>query len=56
MACRLDGAKPLSDPILSIAPLGTYLGEILLLNRNLFIFIQENAFEMGGHFVSASIC
>ena len=26
------------------------------LNQNLNIFIQENLFENGGHFVSASIC
>ena len=30
--------------ILSIWPLGTYFSEILL-NRNSYVFIQENAFE-----------
>ena len=33
MACRLLGAKPLSEPILEY------------LNRNVYIFILENAFE-----------
>ena len=33
MACRLLGAKPLSEQILEY------------LNRNVYIFIQENAFE-----------
>ena len=29
MACHLFGAKPLSEPMLSIKPYGTYLSEIL---------------------------
>ena len=37
MACHLDGAKPSSEPMLDKFKWN--------LNRNLYIFIQENAFE-----------
>ena len=45
MACRLVGAKPLSQPMLEIVNLS--LGNKLQwnLNQNQYIFIQENAFE-----------
>ena len=45
MACRLVGAKPLSEPmllILLIEPLGTNQWNF---NRNYNIFSQENAYE-----------
>ena len=50
MACRLDGAKPLFEPmlILWLGPLGTNFSEILIeihFNRKSNIFIQENAFQ-----------
>ena len=45
MACRLDGAKPLSEPILDIVNL-TFRNKLQWnFNRNSKIFIQENAFE-----------
>ena len=45
MACRLDGAKPLSEPTMDIVnwTLGNKLNWNL--NRNVYVFIQENAFE-----------
>ena len=45
MACRLNGAKPLSEPnagILLIEPLDKNFSEILI---QIYIFIQENVFE-----------
>ena len=45
MACRQDGAKPLSEPMLEIV---IWILENKLqwnFNRNSNIFIQENAFE-----------
>ena len=63
MPCPLAGGKPLSKKnagILLIGHLWTNFSEIYL-NRNLYIFVQENAFEnvvrtIGRHFVSASMC
>ena len=45
MACRLEGAKPLSEAMMAIV--NWTLGNKLQWNpnRNLYIFIQENAFE-----------
>ena len=45
MACRLDGAKPLSEPVLEY--FNWTLGSKLQWNRNQnwYIFNQENAFE-----------
>ena len=43
MACRLAGAKPLSEPMLKYSTLGSKLQWNI--NRNLHIFIQENTFE-----------
>ena len=46
MACRLDGAKPLSEQIMEYCSLDhkeqTFKSEIFI--KNLYIFIQENAF------------
>ena len=47
MACRLDGAKPLSEPMLEyllIGPLGTNFSEILIEISN--IFTEENMFKI----------
>ena len=43
MACRLDDAKPLSEPMFVNWTLGNKLHWNL--NRNLYIVIKENAFE-----------
>ena len=43
MACRLDGAKPLSEPLLEYCSLGNKLQWNI--NRNSYIFIHENALE-----------
>ena len=44
MACRHAGAKPLSEPVLEYCwPLAKTFHWNL--NRNLYILIQENAFE-----------
>ena len=44
MACRLDGAKPLPEPMLEYCKLDPE--ELQLnVNRNSYIFIQENPFE-----------
>ena len=42
MACLLDGAKPVSEPVLELYPWDKTQYNF---NRNLNIFIQENAFE-----------
>ena len=47
MACRLDGAKPLSDPVLEYCWLDIW--EHTSFNRNWNIFIQENSFENEKH-------
>ena len=45
MACRLTGAKPLSETMMEYCYL-THGKEFQWnLNRNVYIFIQENAFE-----------
>ena len=45
MACHLDGAKPLSEQMLEYFD-WTFGNKIQWnLSRNLYIFIQENAFE-----------
>ena len=50
MTCRLDGAKPLSEPMLRLCQLDPkehdlrpYFNDILFQNSN--IFIPENVFE-----------
>ena len=46
MVCRLVGAKPLSEPMLGVLLIGTYVTNFKWnLKWNLYIFIQENAFE-----------
>ena len=45
MACRLAGAKPLSEPMLGNCCLDPRNKLQWHLNRNSYIFIQENAFE-----------
>ena len=56
MAFRLVGAKPLSEPMLEYCKLDPWEQNSIKFNRNSYIFIEENAFENGGHFVSASMC
>ena len=56
MACRLFGAKPLTDPLLTYCQLDSWEHISVNSNRNSVIFIQETAFEIvvyhnGGHFV-----
>ena len=55
MACRLFGAKPLSKPMLSYCQLGSQEQTSVKFESELYIFIQENAFENvcqnGGHIV-----
>ena len=53
---RLFGTKPLPEPMLVYCQLDSGISFKWNLNRNLIIFIQENAFEnavcqYGGHFV-----
>ena len=58
MACRLAGAKPLSEPMLEYCQLDHWEKLEWKLNQNLYILIHENAFEnveICGHFVSASM-
>ena len=43
MACRLDGAKPLSEPMLEYHIYGTNFSEILIEIQT--VFIEENTFE-----------
>ena len=45
MACRLDGAKPLSEPLLEYCWLDPWEQTSWNFTRNWIIFIQENAFE-----------
>ena len=45
MACRLDGAKPLSEPMLEIVYSNPRSKLQWNLNQNSYIFIHENAFE-----------
>ena len=45
MACRLPGPKPLSEPMLGYCELDPWNKLQWNLNRNLYIFIQETAFE-----------
>ena len=45
MACRLAGAKPLSEPMLEYCWLEPWRQIQWNLHQNLYIFIQENAFE-----------
>ena len=45
MACRLVGAKLLSEPMLEYFTSEIRKKRQWNLNRNLYIFIQENAFE-----------
>ena len=44
MACRLDGAKPFSEPMLEYNWLDLW-EQTSNINRNLYIFIQENGCE-----------
>ena len=60
MACRLVGAKPLSEPMLKHCSFGHQQTEMKV-KQNSYICIQENAFanvvcEMAVIFVSASMC
>ena len=60
MACRLAGAKPLSEPMLElllIGPLGTNFSEILI---EIYTFSFKKihlkiSSSNGGHFISASM-
>ena len=59
MACRLFGAKPLPEPMRAYI-VNCTLGNKFHLNRNSYIFIQENAIEnavgqIGGHFVQGQM-
>ena len=45
MACRLAGPKPLSVPMLGKCCVDPQEQTSMNLNRNSYIFIQENAFE-----------
>ena len=45
MACRMDGAKPLSEPMLEYCQLDPSKKFQWNLDRNSYTFIQENAFE-----------
>ena len=46
MACRLDGTKPLSEPMLEYCELDPQEQKLQwIFNQNSWIFIQENAFE-----------
>ena len=45
MACRLIGAKPLSEPMLEYCLFGPWGTNLLIFNRNSYIFIQENVFK-----------
>ena len=56
MACGLFGAKPLFDPMLVYCQLDHWEQISVTFLSKYKIFIQENAFENGGHFVSASQC
>ena len=56
MACRLFGAKPFPEPMLVYCQLDSWEQVSVEFERNLIIFIPENAFENvvcqnGGHFV-----
>ena len=45
MACRLDGAKPLSERMLEYCNLNPWEQTSVKYFRNLYTVIQENAFE-----------
>ena len=45
MACRLDGAKPLSEPMLGYCQMNPKEQISVKLKKNSEFFIQENAFE-----------
>ena len=46
MACRLTGAKPLCEPMLEYCQLDPQVQKAQWnINRDLYIFIQENASE-----------
>ena len=45
MACRLASAKPLSEPMLEYCWLDPREQTSVKINQNLYISIQENAFE-----------
>ena len=46
MTCRLTGAKSLSEPMLQYCKLNPLEQPSVNFNRNLYIFIQENAFQI----------
>ena len=58
MACRLFGAKPLSEPVLVYNWFDRWEQTSVTFNQITTIFIQENEFKMQniGHFVWASVC
>ena len=60
MVCRLDGAKPLSKPVLENCLLHPWNKLQWNLNRNSYIRMQQIVFkirqEICGHYVSASMC
>ena len=60
MACRLVGAKPLSEPMLGYCQLEPKEQTSVKTKQNSQILTQENivenVLENGGHFVSASMC
>ena len=45
MACRLDGAKPLPEPMLDYCLLDPEEQSSMIIIRNSYVFVQENAFE-----------
>ena len=53
MACPLFGDKPLSEIILIYCQSGSFQ---LNFYHNSYIFIQENVFEIVGHFVQGEMC
>ena len=56
MACRLLGAKPLSESMLEYCYFKTKEQISVKSEVKSYIFIQENELENGGHFLSASTC
>ena len=56
MACRLFGAKPSSEPMQEYC-YWTIMNTIRWnLNRNSYIFVQENAFENTVYEMAAILC
>ena len=57
MACRLFGAKPLSEPMLDYSQLNALEQMVYEIQKILFQKMHlKISFENVGHFVSASVC